>query len=646
MKKDDLNKFVEHQERLREKYIAEAKKASIQAQANPKAYKRQVSLFATLGYLYLIGMMILLIGVLVGLVYAGIFLHAGAAIIKLAIVIVPVILLMARSLWFVSPLPKTPQLSEKEAPELHAIVRQIARKVGYRYHPTILVSHNVEAAVIEIPRIGPFGPYRRYLLLGLPFLESTAPEEAQAVIAHEFGHFAGGHTRFGVRIYRIQQTWEMLAANLVASQNGSTFLFKSFVEWYLPRLDAISQAVRRQQEYEADAAAVEAFGSAAFSNALIRIVCSQDRAIREFWTKLAEQTKILPAPPPNLLADLLALVRSQEEPERQRETLEEALKHQGSDFDSHPSLANRLRAVNQPVAIDKILAKLVPLQETAADHLLGRARTLAIERISAEIMPSIVRGWKKQYEETAATAQRLAEISSGAEADASGENSRDKRLEVAGLTYKLSGAAAAIPPLRDLIREFPNDPEIRFGLATCLLETNDAEGVPLMEACLIETPRQEQSGLRTLVAYYGEVKDEKALRVVAERLRQSELKSDYADKELGLIRVTDQYVAHDLDPVTVRALQEQIRKRKDVERAYWVRKVIPEMPDASRLVVILLNRRWGWTSVMPATLLEKFLKQTEMPAATLVYAVESHKPWRKKLDSIPGAVIYDYKNRP
>src|SRR3989442_14276269 len=97
---------------------------------------------------------------------------------------------------------------------------------------------------------------------------AVSPEEFRATVAHEFGHFSGKHGKFGATIYRQTVTWHRIWDQL--SKSNASWLLSSFLSWYMPKFEALSFALRRTNEYEADAAAVQIGGARANATDLMR----------------------------------------------------------------------------------------------------------------------------------------------------------------------------------------------------------------------------------------------------------------------------------------------------------------------------------------------------------------------------------------
>ena len=103
-------------------------------------------------------------------------------------------------------LPKnTPVLRRTDAPELFALVDEVARVAGTRGVDAIAVDDEINASVRSYGVRG-----RRLLTLGLPLWEVLTPQQRIALLGHEMGHYVNGDTRHGVIVgtaYRSLITW-------------------------------------------------------------------------------------------------------------------------------------------------------------------------------------------------------------------------------------------------------------------------------------------------------------------------------------------------------------------------------------------------------------------------------------------------------
>ncbi|MFF2568892.1 M48 family metalloprotease [Streptomyces sp. NPDC058084] len=157
-----------------------------------------------------------------------------------------------------------PVLERTDAPQLFALLDEVAGAVGTRGVDVVLVDAEANASVRT------YGlRQRRALTLGLSLWAVLDPQERVALLGHEFGHYAHGDTRHGVLVgsaLRSLATWRyMLAPN-----RGETFMdqFGNLLT-ALPRLavhgmtlllDQATLRASQRAEYLADTSAARAAG--------------------------------------------------------------------------------------------------------------------------------------------------------------------------------------------------------------------------------------------------------------------------------------------------------------------------------------------------------------------------------------------------
>ncbi|MET7276411.1 M48 family metallopeptidase [Streptomyces flaveolus] len=116
--------------------------------------------------------------------WGGLGMVAGLVLLALAWVLAP----------RVGHLPDDrPVLLRDDAPELFALVDEVARTVGTGSVHAIAVDGSINAAVTTYGVRG-----RRLLVLGMPLWEVLTPEERIALLGHELAHYANGDTRNGL----------------------------------------------------------------------------------------------------------------------------------------------------------------------------------------------------------------------------------------------------------------------------------------------------------------------------------------------------------------------------------------------------------------------------------------------------------------
>src|SRR3954453_1077430 len=174
------------------------------AQADPKGYRRKVVRFAALGYAYIATALSVLLVLAAAVIYLGI--HHPAPLLKLLLPIGALAVVILRSLAVRIDLPEGIPLSRAEAPALFNAIDAATHSVRGPSLHALLVDSDMNAGVVQVPRLGIFGS-RNYLVTGLPLLQALTPTEFRAVLAHELAHLSRRHGRLGVWIYRVRATW-------------------------------------------------------------------------------------------------------------------------------------------------------------------------------------------------------------------------------------------------------------------------------------------------------------------------------------------------------------------------------------------------------------------------------------------------------
>src|SRR5262245_23504999 len=252
--------------------------------------------FALAGYGYIIAIFLLVaMAIVLFVLYLQPLLLIGGY--YLLVPLLGVIGIILRSLWLRLPAPEGCTLVPAEDPRLFDAIEEIRRQTNGPPIRRVILNGEPNAAVAQIPRLGPLGFHRNYLTLGLPLLLALTADELCAVLAHEYGHLAGRHGHFRCWIYQLRRAWWYLAYNLQARAKWSTWFFRPFWHWFVPRFNAYSFVLARAQEYEADRLAATAVGPAPAGHALMRVSAVRHYLQERLWSPLLKQTDLTTEPP-------------------------------------------------------------------------------------------------------------------------------------------------------------------------------------------------------------------------------------------------------------------------------------------------------------------------------------------------------------
>ncbi|MFI0968042.1 M48 family metallopeptidase [Streptomyces sp. NPDC021080] len=182
----------------------------------------------------------------------------------------------------------TPVLRRADAPELFALVDEIARVAGTRGVDAIAVDDGINASVRSYGVRG-----RRLLTLGLPLWEVLTPQQRIALLGHEMGHYVNGDTRHGLVVgaaYRSLTTWhyyfEPVDHDPLDDTGALTLLLnllyvlpRLLVRGVLAVLDRLTLRASQRAEYLADRVAARAGSTEAALELMDHLLIADSAAV-------------------------------------------------------------------------------------------------------------------------------------------------------------------------------------------------------------------------------------------------------------------------------------------------------------------------------------------------------------------------------
>lgn len=514
------------------RFAALAGRFAVRAARAPRAYEVQVALAAMLGRSVVLGALAIV---------AGSFLIALAFTVALAIVsaqrgglsaaILWLFVILAiwgkiawsfvAAVWIREARPVGQTITRDGAPALFAALDGIRAAMAAPQIGEVLITDMFNASIVQRPRLGPLGWHRNTLLIGLPLMHALAPDQLRAVIAHELGHLAGAHGKLGGRVYRVRETWARLEQRLPSGL--ASWGLRRFFGWYGPWFNALSFALARQQEYDADRAAARVTATRIAADALTRVEVESQAFQECYWDRVVAQADTLDQPAPMPMRGAPAFFRMRVADDLP--ALAFALSDHTGMADTHPCLADRLAALGEP-------PRLPARPDTdAAEYFLGAATADIADALDREWWEFARDNWALRHTERTELADELAQLDARADALDPEEARRQ-----AALTEELRGPAAALQRYEALRIRDETDATVALAVARLLLATGDANGLPLVEAairlssdleghaCDIALTWARRYGDDTAVAHWRERFDAACARLEA---------ADRASDELG-----------------------------------------------------------------------------------------------------------------
>lgn len=618
-----------------EQFVALVARLEETARRDPAGYRRRVVMLALLGYFYLVFILAILAALFLVALGSAFFLKALG--VKIAFVVLAFIWVVVSALWIRFAAPEGIEVRRADAPALFAMIEKLRRALDTRRFDRVLVTSDFNAAALQRPRLGLFGWYRSYLLIGLPLMKSLTPAQLEAVLAHEFGHLAKGHGRISNWVYRLRLRLQRLLEVLQQGESAGQVLFRPFFSWYAPYFQAYSFPLARANEYEADAASARLTSPASITEALTTVEVLGRYLGERFWPEIHRQADDVPSPSFAPFATMGERFKAGVQAADSSRWLDDAMARKTTVDDTHPCLAERLQALRQE-------PRLAPVAKgESADALLGPS----LERITVHFdtlwKEQIAPSWQQHHRAVQGGRRRLAELD--ALAAASAALPLDKAIERAHLTESHgAGGDAAFEQFRALGQRAPDDRLVGFLLGQRLLHRNDESGFPMVERAVgmdAQITIAAFEALRDFCWRRGATNDAHAWHAFAMQ----------ATQELALARAerarfdrSDKFEPHGLSDAAIAALREQLQAIPKLRKAYLARKIVKHLPERPLLVLAFsVTPWWGWKRErIVLHVQETILDSVAFPHQASVFCLDANATYAyvvRKIRRLPGSRI-------
>jgi len=583
-----------------------------EARSDPSRYGFRVWLLAMLGNAYLALIVLLLVAILVGALVSVMWLKAFAA--KLIIGIGAFLWIVLRALWVSVAPPEGIEVRREDTPKLFAMIDELRQQLAAPRFHHVLIDDQFNAGVVQSPRLGIFGWYRNYLLIGLPLMKLLTVQQFKAVLAHELGHLSRGHGRVSNWIYRQRIRWTRLMSALQENESWGSFLFTPFLRRYAPYFNAYSFPLARSNEYEADAAAARLTSGAAAAEALTGVSVIGRYLAERFWPGLYKQAEDSPRPAFAPFASMTIGAAGALDASTAQSWVEQALAEKTGLEDTHPSLADRLNAMGESVKL------ALPEPGQAAARLLGGALQRITDDFDARWHESVLPAWEAHHREAQEGRQRLGELDNRAGA---GDLSLPDAYERARLTESYgAGPEAALELFRALQARAPEDPIAGYALGARLLARDDAAGLALVERAMRLDDQLVVAGCESMRDYcWRSGREQEAHDWHARMVERAELLRA-AEGERNSIGFSEKFDGHGLPEETIAELRAQLQAVPDLRKAYFVRKRLERFPERPCFVLGFTVRGAWDRKRRAAEAQQKILHNVRFPGETLIVSLQ------------------------
>lgn len=597
----------------------------------PVRLRLRTGLLIALGYTGFLFWFVLL-GAIGGLLFfAGVTLDFDGVVAFVAIgaVLLTVGILQAvQFIWVPLESGKSQVLTPDSAPILFECLERVRRQTGARKLHRVEATWDFNAGVYDVPRLGFFGWPRHHMTVGLPLLEALSPAEAVAVLSHEMAHLSARHSSFGMWVYRLQHTWGRLFgqfSNPAKSQTGrvTRSLVGAMTNWYWPRLRAHLFVLSRSNEFVADRVSADCTSPEQAGSALWKIACCGLGIQQKFWPDLWQRASTEPSAPSDVMARMVAFLQERPAPEDARRWCEQASQRLTDRTDTHPSFADRTKALG--LSPENFFSTGFPSRQspTAAELLFGDQIEWIRQEISARWRETAQGNWQGRYGHAVLLQRQLTAINaSPPTSDSASMDPAPEIWERAQKVLSLEGAPGAEPLLRQLVALRPTHSAANLILGKYLLDRLDPEGASHLQRILdLEDDALLPEACAVLTQYFQAVGHADGAQRVRQRLQSYLQEAEAARRERAQVGPRDSFQPHQLAASELNELVTLLRAEPQLDAAWLVQKQLIYFPRQRLFVLSVRTAKNAWgrpNSAQDAQLVNRLIPKLKLPGRALV----------------------------
>ncbi|QJE95504.1 M48 family metallopeptidase [Luteolibacter luteus] len=478
-----------------------------------------------------------------------------------------------RGLWVKLSAPVGVEVKRGESPALFSLIDSISKEAGGVNFDTVLLTGDMNAAVVQNPRLGVFGWYKTYLLLGVPLMDSMAPEEFKSVLAHEFAHLSHQHGRLGTWLYRLRASWLRVMASL--AQHGAPKPVLAFINWFWPRFNASAFVLSRSQEYQADAFAAKVTSPQSSAMALQRLVVDSRRLDDGFWDEIGAETSTSSSPPHDVFHRMHAFLGTMPDAPLATRWLTGALAMKTNTADTHPGLKDRLSALGVSIQPDAV----PPLPASrASDAFLEPALIKsARDHFSKEWHMGIGTHWQETHREKLKLIKRL---------EAPFPGTPDGRWSEIAVRARLFGPRKIQEEIVHFLADHPDHVTANYARGVYLAEKDDLAAIPHLEKATVR-PGLLHNALGAMAGLYDRLGRAGEIPGLRRRAQSREAQVDRAMHERSEISATDRFLLPKLSEEEMAEFVGLVGQHHEIRAAWLVQKHVVEYPEWRSYFLVL-----------------------------------------------------------
>jgi len=602
-------------------------RADEQAAKNFPRYKFKLRAFALLGYLVILGMIVAVVGLIGGL---GALAFVSPALLfflvkkKIIFVLIPMLWIMVRSLWVKLEPPKGYELTREKFPGVFKELDGLSSELDSLKVHTVLLTPEMNAAVVQTPKLGILGWQENTLFLGLELMLSLTSDQVRAVVAHELGHLSGNHSKFNGWIYRIRESWARLMNGMMAQDNLGARMMAKFFGWYAPRFAAYSFPLARNNEYEADLMAASLTNPSAIGEALINVHVVAPYLEENYWQNYFEKADTSAVPEIMPWAGLNQFLQSNTDPKLQQR-LDQVLQIETDHSDTHPSLKDRLAALNISASLPATSG------DTAAKQWLGDQYESVISEFDADWFETNEEPWRNRFEYVQSSNAKLVELR---QADPTIISNEDL-WEFARLEGEFGEASQAMKALAQYRERRPEDHQATYLLACHKMNDKDDDCLDLFEEVL-DDPELAYNACSHAYQYLHETNRQDQAERWRAKAESANTVLEEAQAERDKLAPGEALEKANFNHENVQAVVAKLKRSGLIKKAWIAQKIVKHYPETPAIAVAVIGKGFSLSAKsLQTTLAEEFEKHD----LWIIPKSGDYKPLAKSIIKIGDRVV-------
>lgn len=620
-------------------YLHLVRVSEIDAEDNPKAYRRHVMLFAALGYGYAL-ISVLISAALVWVAVLSWDFHQPFQALALGSAGAALAWLSLRGL-VKRPAPiDGVAVKRHEAPELYRLLDKLQSKVGGPRIHRVVVTRDYNAFIQQTPRFGIFGPRDNTLGLGLPMLLVLSPRRLIAVLAHEYAHLRGGAGHMSTWLYRTRRNWERLAepkrSPSKRESGGLALITQGFVKWYAPRFAAKAFALARQEEYDADALSARICGPQHTAAALVEMRVKADHMTRGMWQTYWRQAATTEEPTEKPYAWACSGRHGGPDPAQLERCLSQLRAEPARHDDTHPATRDRFVALGQYLQLPAPSSK-------RSTSILGTGLTKAIEAFDRQWWMANQSRWAHAHRCGRRDLAKVADMKTRLRS-----LSATELMRLGELVGRLGTEAQALPAFREALRKDPSLGKARWRVALEACERNDGAALAELRTLALEHPHFGLAATEEALSLIDRLAPEDSRRQQRQGWKELRQKHLELESRASAALPASQWMrglrAHDLSADEISDLDDSARLSPRISRLWVTLRPVSLFPDRRIFVVFVEQAATKALAPIPLDTVEQLL---DLPGKVLAV----HASWLNSSEAISikppvGQPVYTAANSP